>query len=205
MKHSKAEALFLAFMLALVILAIAMVPVCAHADQITADRPGIGIDPETVPQWTLQPEMGTDSQEVRLGLLKGLEADWQGDQGDTAEGIKLAVMDSAKVKSSIRLAYDQQLHGVVEVPVDVQGPSWFSLGIDAMISRTSQVYSAAFNFAPTGRLTISPTIYHDDKPRAAIFIAWVPPGHDNVQFDAGYDQGKISVGISTAISFARKH
>ena len=184
------------------LLLLALIASPSVAQQITSDRPGIGIDPEVVPQWTLQPEMGTDTKEVRIGILKGLEADWQDGGGDSAEGIKLRLIDKPAVKLALRLAYDQQLHGVVEAPINVTVTPWFNLGLDAMISRTSKVYAGEFNFQPTGRLTITPTLYHDGKARGAMFVAWVPPGHDNVQFDAGWDQGKVSVGISTALDFA---
>ena len=183
--------------------ALVLIAAPCHAQQITADRPGIGIDPEVVPQGTLQPELGSDGKEVRLGLLNGLEADWQAAGGDSAEGIKLRLIDRPAFKASLRLAHDQQLHGVIEVPANVTVTPWFNFGADAMLSRTSKVYAAEFNFQPTGRLTITPTLYHDGRPRAALFAAWMPPGHDNVQFDIGWDQGKISVGISTALDFSK--
>lgn len=182
-------------------LALAFLASPAAAQQITADRPGIGIDPDVVPQWTLQPEMGTDAKEVRIGVLSGLEADFQDGGGDWAAGGKLRLIDKPAVKLALRLAYDRQLRAVVEVPANVTVTPWFSLGLDAMMSRTSRVYAAEFNFQPTGRLTITPTVYHDGKARGAVFVAWVPPGHDNVQFDAGWDQGKVSIGISTALDF----
>ena len=178
-------------------------PTVACADQITADRPGIGIDPDVVPQWTLQPEMGTDTKEVRIGVLDGLEADWQGGGGgSTAEGVKLRLVNKTSLKAALRVAYDSQLHAVVEVPANVTVTPWFNLGLDVMISKSSKVYAGEFNFQPTSRLTITPTYYRDTKSRAAIFAAWIPPGHDNVQFDIGLDQGKVSVGISTALDFS---
>ena len=185
------------------LLALALLfPTVASADQITADRPGIGIDPDVVPQWTLQPEMGTDTKEVRIGVLDGLEADWQGGGGSTAEGVKLRLINKPSLKAALRVAYDSQLHAVVEIPANVTVTPWFNLGLDAMFSKSSKVYAGEFNFQPTSRLTITPTYYYDIKSRAAIFAAWVPPGHDNIQFDIGLDQGKVSVGISTALDFS---
>ena len=174
----------------------------APAQQITADRPGVGVDPETVPQGTLQPEMGSDGEEVRIGISKGFEVDWQGGGGDHAEGVKLSLVDNAFAKASLRLAYDSQLHTVIEVPTNITITHWFNLGLDAAWSKSTKIYAAEFNFQPTQRLTITPTAYYQDKPRAAIFAAWVPPGHDNAQFDAGYDQHRLSIGISTALDFS---
>ena len=179
---------------------IALASPCA-AQQITADRPGIGVDPETVPQWTLQPEVGTDGQEVRLGLAQGFEIEAQRGGGDSAYGAKLAIVDGAIAKASLRLAYDRQLGAVIEVPANITFTPWFNLGLDAMWSRPSQVYAAEFNFQPTKRLTITPTAYDDGRARVAIFAAWV--SRDNLQFDIGFDQNRVSVGVSRAFMLRR--
>jgi hypothetical protein len=170
----------------------------AHAQQITADRPGIGSDPEVVPQFTLQPELGTDSQEVRLGLLPGFELD----RDNSSWGAKLALADNAKFKLSFKASYDNQLHTVLEIPANYTFNALFNLGTTVIWSRTMQTYAGQFNFTPTTRLTITPTLYYESKPRAAIFVAWVVPHHDNWQLDIGYDQHRVSAGVSTALNLA---
>jgi len=167
--------------------------------QIDADRPGIGSDPQVVPQYTLQPEMGTDGREIRLGLLPGLEVD----RDETDWGVKLRMTDGDNLKASAKVTYGGSTIGV-EIPANIGVSRWFNLGLDAQYKpNTPLAYAAEFNVTPTNRLTITPTIYHDTKPRAAIFAAWVPPAHDNIQLDVGYAQGKVTVGIATAISFKR--
>lgn len=164
---------------------------------ITADRPGIGADPETVPQYTLQPEMGTDSKEIRLGVLKGFELD----RDDTSWGAKVSLVDNDTFKSSLKISYDETLKTVVEIPSNYTYNKWFNLGTDISISKTVKIYAGEFNFTPTSTLTISPTVYFDRKPRVAAFVAWIPPKHQNIQFDIGYDKKKFSIGISTALNF----
>lgn len=180
-------------------LALVQISAAAHAQQINADRPGIGSDPETVPQFTVQAEVGTDSREIRLGVLKGFELD----RDDTSWGAKLGLVDSPKLQMALKLAYDSDLKTVVELPASFILASWFYLGTDVILSHSSQTYAGEFNFTPTKRLTITPTFYYDTKPRGAIFAALVLPGHDNVQVDLGYDQHKVSLGISTALDLAK--
>jgi len=175
---------------------IALLPSAALAQQITADRPGIGVDPEVVPQWTLQPEMGTDSKEIRLGVLPHLELD----RDDTSWGAKVALTD-ARLKTSLKLSYDNALHPIAEVPANYTFSDRFNLGLDASWAKSQQTYAAEFNYTPTNRLTITPTLYHDGKTRAALFAAWIVQRHNNAQFDLGYDKHKVSVGISTALNF----
>jgi hypothetical protein len=171
----------------------------AQAQQITADRPGIGSDPEVVPPFTLQPELGTDSREIRLGLLPGFEVD----RDDSSWAGKLALIANPKLKASFKLSYDNDLHLVLEVPANYTFSTWFNLGTTVVWSRSMQTYAGEFNFTPTTRLTITPTLYYEAKARAAIFVAWILPKHDNWQIDVGYDQHRVSAGISTAIDFAR--
>lgn len=180
-------------------LALTQLPLVAHAQLINPDRPGIGSDPETVAQFTLEGEVGTDSREVRLGVLKGFELD----RDDTSWGAKLALVDHAKLQMSLKLSYDNDLKTVIEVPASYIFSSWFYLGTDVIWSHSSQTYAGEFNFTPTPRVTITPTFYYDTKARGAIFIAWIPPKWDNVQFDVGYDKDKFSVGISTAFNLAK--
>jgi hypothetical protein len=171
----------------------------ARAQQITADRPGVGSDPDVVPQFTLQPELGTDGHEIRLGLLPGFEID----RDDSSWAGKLALIANPKLKMSFKLSYDNDLHLELEVPANYTFNAWFNLGTTVVWSRSMQTYAGEFNFTPTTRLTITPTLYYDTKARAAIFVAWVLPQHDHWQVDVGYDQHRVSAGISTAIDFSR--
>lgn len=171
----------------------------AHAQLINPDRPGIGSDPETVPPFTIEAELGTDGKEIRLGVLKGFELD----RDNTSWGAKLGLIDSAKLQMSVRLSYDHDLKTVIEVPANYIFSPWFYLGTDVLWSQSAQTYAGEFNFTPTPRLTITPTLYYDTRARAAIFVAWIPPGHDNIQFDIGYDQRKVNIGISTAFNLAK--
>ena len=173
-----------------------------HA-QISADRPGVGVGPGVLPPWTLQGEIGSDGQELRLGIARGVELDGQRGGGDSAGGIKLALADGPAFKAALHLVYDRQLHAVIEVPANITVNSWFNLGTDVLWSKSSRVYAAGFNFQPTNRLTITPTAYVDTRPRAAIFAAWIPRGHGTMQFDVGYDRRRVSVGVSLAFGMAR--
>jgi len=165
--------------------------------QIDADRPGFGSDPQIVPQFTLQAEMGTDGREIRLGLLPGLEAD----RDETDWGVKLRLTDTERLKASVKVTYGNAVG--VEIPANIGVSKWFNLGLDVQWKQSTPLaYAAEFNITPTSRLTITPTLYRDDKARAAIFAAWVPPAHDNIQLDVGYAQGKVTIGIATAINFS---
>jgi len=173
-------------------------PPAVVVPMIDADRPGIGSDPQVIPQFTLQPEMGTDGREIRLGVIDNAEFDR--DEKDWA--VKYAITTD-KLISSLRLSYGHDL--AVEVPANIHFGRYFNLGLDVQWQRnTPMTYAAEFNITPTNRLTVTPTLYRDNKTRAAIFFAWIPPGHNNIQLDAGYDNPKITVGISTAISFAKE-
>jgi hypothetical protein len=171
----------------------------AHAQLISPDRPGIGSDPGTVPQFTIEGELGSDNKEVRLGVLKGFELD----RDDTSWAAKLALVDGKKLQMAVKLSYDNDLKTVIEVPASYVLASWFTLGADVQWSHSSQTYAGEFNFTPTKRLRITPTLYYESRTRAAVFAAWIPPSYDNVQFDVGYDQHRISVGISTAFNLKR--
>ncbi|MDP9056472.1 MAG: hypothetical protein M3N34_03965 [Pseudomonadota bacterium] len=170
-----------------------------HAQQIAADRPGVGSAPTVVPQFTLEPELGTDGKEIRLGVLPGFELD----RDDTSWGAKLALANSEKFKLAFKASYDNDLHAVLELPANYTFNALFNLGTTVIWSHSSQTYAAEFNVTPTGRLTITPTLYYESKARAAIFVAWIVPHHDNWQLDISYDQHRISAGISTAIDIAR--
>ena len=180
-------------------LALMLVSATAHADQITADRPGIGSDPEVVPQFTVQGEVGTDSKEIRLGIFNGFEID----RDDSSWAGKLALADSKTFKLSFKVSYDHDLHTVLEAPANYIFNSWFNLGTTVIWSRLMQTYAGEFNFTPTKRLTITPTLYYESRTRAAIFAAWVLPRHDNIQLDIGYDQHQVNVGISAALDLKR--
>jgi hypothetical protein len=171
----------------------------AQAQMIAADRPGVGSDPETVPQFTLQGEWGTDTREVRLGLLKGFELD----RDDTSWGAKLALVDRDRFKLSVRGARADDGTIALEAPANLAFKDWLSVTTDVIWTRAAQTYSLEVNVNPTRRLTLSPSVYYDDKPRAALFVAWVVPRADNLQLDIGYDQHRVIVGISTAINLRK--
>ena len=169
-------------------------------NQISADRPGIGSDADVVPLYTLQPEMGTYTKEIRFGIYKNTEID----KDDTSWGIKHNISSTDKLKLSLKASYDENLGWVIEVPTQHNINKYFYIGADAIISKTQKTYVAEFNITPTSRLTITNSLYYSGKPRLAIFAAWIPPKHDNVQFDVGFDQKKLIIGISTDIDFKKK-
>ena len=178
-------------------LALAGAP--AQAQMIAADRPGVGSEPETVPQFTLQGEWGTDAREVRLGVLKGFELD----RDDTSWGAKLALVDKDRFKLSVRGARGDDGTIALEAPANVAFKDWLSVTTDVIWTRAAQTYAAEVNVNPTPRLTLSPSVYYDDKPRVALFAAWVLPHADNLQIDIGYDRQRVIVGISTAINLRK--
>lgn len=178
-------------------LALAGAP--AQAQMIAADRPGVGSDPETVPQFTLQGELGTDTREVRLGVLKGFELD----RDDTSWGAKLALVDHGGFKLSVRGARGDDGTIALEAPASLAFTNWLSVTTDVIWTRAAQTYAAEVNLNPTPRLTVTPSVYYDDKPRLALFAAWVLPHADNLQLDIGYDRQRLIVGISTAINLRK--
>jgi hypothetical protein len=181
--------------------AIALIQIApaVHAQLINPDRPGVGSSAETVPQFTVEAELGTDGKEIRLGVLHGFELD----RDDTSWGAKLGLVDNAKLQMALKLSYDNDRKTVIEVPANYSFNAWFHLGADVIWSNSSQSYASEFIFTPTTRVTITPILYYDTKARGAIFAAWIPPRHDNVQFDIGYDKHEVSLGISTAFNLAR--
>jgi hypothetical protein len=58
-------------------------------------------------------------------------------------------------------------------------------------------------------LTITPTLYYDDRLRPAIFFSYVLPKHQNIQLDAGWNEektgslGRFEVGISFAFGLKK--
>jgi hypothetical protein len=178
---------------------LALTGTAAQAQMITADRPGVGSDPDVVPQFTLQPEIGTDTREVRLGVLPGFEVD----RDDDSWGAKLALVNHPALKLSLKGTIDDGGKAGFEVPASVVLNSLFYVTTDVIWTRAAQTYAAEFNFTPTPRLTISPVAYYDTKARGALFAAWIPKGHDNVQFDIGYDQHRLVVGISAALDLKK--
>lgn len=171
----------------------------ARADQIAADRPGVGSDVDVVPQFTIQAEVGTDSREVRLGVLKGLELE----RDDHTWGAKLALVNRGSFQLSVRGTRDDSGTVGFELPASLVVNHLFYVTTDVIWTREAQTYAAEFNFTPTTRLTITPVVYYDTKARVAINAAWVPKGHDSLQFDVGYDQNKVSVGISKAFDLRK--
>ena len=97
-----------------------LAPALAHADQISPDRPGIGPASDVVPQFTWQGEVGTDTHEVRFGLLPGFELD----RDDTSWGAKLALVKNAKFKAALKLSYDNDLKTVVDLPTNTTINKW---------------------------------------------------------------------------------
>lgn len=175
-------------------LLLAMFPIAVLAEPISADRPGPGCDPATLSQGRFQAELGNDSMEARLGLAHGLELD----RDDTHWSLKAAVIDHDPIKASVKLSYDGEVPSL-EIPASYHVAPWLTLGLDALWDRSGDSYAAEFALSPTQHLTITPTLYHDGKLRGAVFAAWIPPGHDRVQFDVGLDKGKVSAGVSVAL------
>lgn len=175
-------------------LLLALFPLTALAEPIQADRPGLGSDPELVSPGQFQLELGTDSMEARLGLLRGLELD----RDDTHWSLKAAVLDHDPIKASVKLSYDGEVPSL-EIPASYRVTPWLTLGLDALWDRSGDSYAAEFALSPTQHLTLTPTLYHDGKLRGAVFAAWIPPGHENLQFDVGLDKGKVSAGVSVAL------
>jgi len=173
---------------------VVLIGTSAQAQMITADRPGVGSDPDVVPQFTLQAEVGTDTHEARLGLLPGFEIDR--DQDST--GAKLALVAHPAFKLSVKAAIDDHGKAGFEAPVSVVLNSLFYVTTDVIWTRAAQTYAAEFNLTPTPRLTLSPTVYYDTTAHGAFYVAWVPPGHDTVQLDIGYDRRRVVAGISAA-------
>jgi len=163
------------------------------APYISADRPGIGSDADTLPQFTLQPEMGTDGREIRAGITDRLEVNR--DENDWA--VKYRLIGTEKAKASVKLTYHS-----VELPMNFILSDHVNIGIDTLLSRDGNVYVGELNLTPNPRLTIMPTFYYDTKPRMSIFASYIPKGHNNIQLDIGFDRGKAIIGIATAIDFS---
>jgi hypothetical protein len=180
-----------------VVLALTAAP--AQAQQIAADRPGVGSDPDVVPPFTLQGELGTDAREARLGVLRGFELD----RDDADWAAKLALVSHPDVKLSVRGVIGDDGKAGFELPFNVVVNTLFNITTDVIWTRAAQTYAAEFNLTPTTRLTISPVAYYDTKARGALYAAWIPRGHDNVQFDIGYDRHRLVVGISAALDLKK--
>ncbi len=144
-------------------LMLIITPACA--DQINADRPGIGSSPQTVPQSTLQAEVGTDNQEIRFGVLKGFELD----RDDSSWAAKLTLFDTAKFKAAFKASYDNQLHTVLEIPANYTFSPLFNLGTTVIWSRSMQTYAAEFNCHPDDAADHHPhALLRIESPRGAI-------------------------------------
>ena len=167
--------------------------------QIDADRPGTGSDAEVVPLYTLNVEMGTDGREIRLGVLPHLEVD----RDETNWGLKYGYIDNDHFKGSVKVTLDSHQQWSLELPMQKSVNKWFYLGTDVIITKDSRTYVGEFNFTPTSRLTISHDIYYDNKLHYGIYAAWIPPRHNNVQFDVGYADHKVTVGIAVAVAFRK--
>ena len=174
-----------------------------YASDITSDRPGVGSDPELVPQYSIQPEIGTDTQEIRLGLTSYLEGSYQHSTGDYTLSGKLKILDTPQFKTSFKLSYDDQLKTVMEIPSNFTINKWFNLGTDIQWSKSSKTYVSEFNIQTDNNLTITPIVYYQDKVRLSFTMAYIPPHNRSLQFDIGYDQSKISIGISKNINFSK--
>ena len=132
-------------------------------------------------------------------MAKGFEVDRE----DAGWSAKLALVDHARFKLSLRGSIGDDGKAGFEVPASVAINSLLTVSTELIWTRESQTYSAGLNVSATKRLTISPIFYHDGKARAALFATSVPPGADNLQFDIGYDQQRVIVGISTAINLRK--
>lgn len=200
MRFNPAESRFGAMGAIHACLALALVLSAAPvlAQPVSADRPGIGSDLEAMPQFTLQAKLASDNRDVRPGALRGFEVGG----GNYSWGAKLSLADNGNLKISYTASYDSQLLTALTIPAKDNFNTLFNPGTTASWSHAMQTHAGEFNFTPTTRLTITPALYYERKPRAAIFAAWVLPKHDNWQLDLGYDQHKFSAGVSTALDFA---
>jgi len=173
----------------------------ADGQIISADRPGVGSDADVVPLYTLQPEIGTDTKEIRFGIADNTEVD----RDDTSWGIKYSLISNNHYKLSAKAIYDKDLKAGVELPAQFIPSKYFYFGTDVILFKHSKTYVGEFNITPNERLTITNSLYYDTKMKDGIFLTWVPPKHDNVQFDIGYDKKRFIIGISTAIDFRKHH
>ena len=168
---------------------------------ISADRPGTGSDPAVVPLYTLNAEMGTDSREIRFGFAPKFELD----RDDTTWGIKYGFLDTDANKGAIKVAIDSNHQVDVEIPLQHTFNKLFYVGTDVILSKSSQTYVGEFNITPTDRLTFTNDVYYDGKVHYGIYASWIPPHHNDVQFDIGYSEKKVALGISIAVDFHRHH
>ena len=161
---------------------------------ISADRPGIGSDPEVAEKGSIQVEMGSDSKEVRIGLTKSTELDWQ----DGALAVKRALNENV----SVRVSYSGAGGASFEIPASLKVSEKLTVGFDALWSKSDKLAAAEFNYTVFDGLSATPTIYYDQKCRFAFFLAYIPKNRQDTQLDIGVDKNKVYFGISTRIDFA---
>jgi len=164
-----------------------IIPAQAICEPISADRPGIGTDPDIA---ALQAEIGTDGQEYRLGITPKSEVDL----ANGVWGVKYLLTSSDKFKASIRA----DINGNIELPATITMSDKINIGTDIINLNT---YVAQLNYNINKNATLSPSVYYDGKPRLAIFAAYIPQKNNNIQFDIGYDRRSISAGVSFKPSF----
>jgi hypothetical protein len=172
----------------------------ADSQTINADRPGIGIGTDIVPQYYAQAEIGSDSYEIREGILPRTEIM----KDNTSFGIKYATIDSDIFKLSSKLSYDVHNGIYMEIPAKYIFNKHFNLGTDVIINKHSQTYVTSYNFNPNDAWTISPIVYYDTKPKSGFYISYIPPKYQNIQLDAGWGQEKAQIGISVIMNLLKK-
>jgi len=169
-------------------------PALAEDQQINADRPGVGIDADVIPLKTFQAEVGVDGYEFRMAIAKDLEVF----KDNTSFGAKYAIIYNHKFELSAKLGYDNNNGVFIEVPSKYIFNKYFYLGTDVQIAKHSQTYVTEYNFTPTDTLTIMPSVYYDTKVKTGIYVSWIPPKKQNLQFDIGYSEHKFTLGVSSA-------
>jgi len=184
-----------------VIVALALLysaPALSEEQQISADRPGVGIAPDVIPLRSFQAEIGTDSYEFRMAIAKNLEVA----KDNTSFGAKYAFISTNKFNLSTKLGYDKNNGAYIEVPTKLFVNKYFYFGTDIQIAKHSQTYVTVYNLTPTNNLTISSSLYYDDKFRTGVYVSWIPPKKQHMQFDIGYSKHKFTVGVSSTFKFA---
>lgn len=171
----------------------------AYADQINSDRPGVGSSPEIVNPLSIQTEIGNDSKNIRLGITKNFELSKDQD----SFGGKYKFVSKNSFDAAVKVSYAKDSTFIIELPTQISVNRHLSLGTDVILAKDSKTYVGTANLVPVQNFTITNSIYYDDKVRYGVFLAWTPPKHSNLQFDIGYDQGKIKFGISIGMKLHR--
>lgn len=169
----------------------------AHADPISADRPGVGSSPDIVQPGSIQFEAGNDSQNARIGITKNLEVS----KDDQSVGMKYQFYKDGKFRAATKVSYANDSTFIIELPTQYDINDKVSLGTDVILTKDSQTYVGSVNYNLTKNFTVSNDVYYDDHVRYAVFVGYILPSNPNIQLDVGYDQEKVKFGISWRFRF----